>query len=432
MFSFGMASAGDSAVCNELLASGLRRLPTVDHVAAWLGRAFDHRIRQALDGKPPAGPLPIELMRRLEAMGRDGPEEKRKNEKNLRYKIDRLREHSSILEPHERVSPYRHWHGPHTDDVARDLARVVDLNDRDETRELMDRLLATSSLGAKPALRQCEILGTALELGYRLGEPFAQGLFGRVIPVVDALDPLGRRAQLLERAIKLAAHFGQNQYVVAYVNRFERLLADVTTRDHKELEPVLRECVRGLRKLGLRDVIDRLLDRITRAVLGDQAGAESKDLSGLAVRAGAVASDWSRALRLLLHVAAGWCHLGQPERAFPVYDEARRVLLDGDLPPIDQTALACAYARTLSPAPTNITMPRLVELFTSLQRVHDTYTVNSHYSLSRLDLIESVVFTVTSEEFTWGEAGIRWIEDDEYLVRRRIHRDVHAALGEPI
>jgi hypothetical protein len=131
---------------------------------------------------------------------------------------------------------------------------------------------------------------------------------------------------------------------------------------------------------------------------------------------------------MLLHVAAGWCHFDRPDRARPVFDEARALLLQGDLPPLDQTALAVVYAGSLGQLPPADALPRLGELFGRLQRVHDTFTVVSHYSVSRLDLIETAVLTLASDDFTLGESGRRWLEDDEYFVRRRIHRDVRAAL----
>ena len=43
-------------------------------------------------------------------MGQEGEDRRRQAEKTLRYKIESLRKHSRILEPHEKIDPYRHWH----------------------------------------------------------------------------------------------------------------------------------------------------------------------------------------------------------------------------------------------------------------------------------------------------------------------------------
>jgi hypothetical protein len=41
----------------------------------------------------------------------------------------------------------------------------------------------------------------------------------------------------------------------------------------------------------------------------------------------------------------------------------------------------------------------------------------------QLDVIESVVLAVVSDDFTQGTQTRRWLDDDEFLVRRRIHDD---------
>ena len=72
---------------------------------------------------------------------------------------------------------------------------------------------------------------------------------------------------------------------------------------------------------------------------------------------------------------------------------------------------------------------RVEELFQRLQGVSDTQSTNTHYSLSRLRLVEAAVRAVVNDDFALGPAVRRWLDDDEYVVRRRIHRDVRAAVG---
>jgi hypothetical protein len=36
------------------------------------------------------------------------------------------------------------------------------------------------------------------------------------------------------------------------------------------------------------------------------------------------------------------------------------------------------------------------------------------------------VLAVVSDDFTMGTNARRWLDDDEYLVRKRIHRDLRA------
>jgi hypothetical protein len=430
VFAYGLTRLGDSEAGGRLVASGLGALSKSDPVVSWLGKAFQYRVRQAAEGKAAAGPLPVELMRRLDSMGQSGSPAQQKQGKTDRYKIDRLRKQSRILEPHEKVDPYRHWHGQ-LDEVTRELTTVVDLVDRGALADRMTRLLAVRPEGARAVIVSADVLRTALDVSFRLGEPFARGLFDRVIPAVDGVAPrLPRQADLLERAIHVAAHFDQPGHVRDYVGRFEALLAEADERSASDLEPLLGQAFRGLRKLGLRDETDRLLGRMAGLILKGRGVGPDGALAGVAERTGPEAVRWSKALRLLLHVAAGWYHFGQPDRARPVLDEARALLLQGDLPPLDQTALAVVYAGSLGQAPPADALPRLAELCGRLVRVHDTYTVVSHYSAARLALIETVVLALAGDDFRLGESGRRWLEDDEYFVRRRIHREVRAALGQ--
>jgi hypothetical protein len=104
---------------------------------------------------------------------------------------------------------------------------------------------------------------------------------------------------------------------------------------------------------------------------------------------------------------------------------ARALLLKAELPPRTQTALACAYAQTVGQAPVEVAQKRLEEIFTSIKGVTDSYTTSSHFSVSKLDVIESVVLAVVSDDFTLGTQARRWLDDDEFLVRRRVHGEYH-------
>jgi hypothetical protein len=105
------------------------------------------------------------------------------------------------------------------------------------------------------------------------------------------------------------------------------------------------------------------------------------------------------------------------------------VLFREDLPYREKTLLAVNYAQTLGQAPVEVAQKRLEELFQKLTGIRDTYTTNQYYSLSQLDVIEAVVRAVVSDDFTQGPQARRWLDDDEYLVRRRIHRDLRSMMA---
>ena len=72
---------------------------------------------------------------------------------------------------------------------------------------------------------------------------------------------------------------------------------------------------------------------------------------------------------------------------------------------------------------------RFEELFNRLEGIRDPWTTSHHYLLSQLLIVEAVVQAVVSDDFTLGPGVRRWLDEEEYLVRRRIHRDVGALLA---
>jgi hypothetical protein len=44
-------------------------------------------------------------------------------------------------------------------------------------------------------------------------------------------------------------------------------------------------------------------------------------------------------------------------------------------------------------------------------------------------VVEAMVLAAVSDDFTLGADARRWLDDDEYLIRRRVHADVRASAG---
>src|SRR5215208_6697643 len=52
-----------------------------------------------------------------------------------------------------------------------------------------------------------------------------------------------------------------------------------------------------------------------------------------------------------------------------------------------------------------------------------------HAVLHRVKIVEAVALAMAAEDFAADPRARRWLDEDEYLVRRRIHADVRQALG---
>lgn len=417
MFAYALARLGESTGCQVLVEEARDALVQGDPLHRWVWDAFSERIRQALDGRPSRDRLSPELLARVEQM-----------ERLDRYKLDRLRQNSRILEPSEKIDPYRNWRR-YASDFQREVNALVDLADREQLRASIARLFGETGTGSERVQRESFLLAVALELAPRLGEEYAAGLLDRVAPLLDRGVELDAGLRVLEKALFVAAHFDLSDRLDLFLSRIYDLLQQQRLdRATASLEQMLSECIRGLRRLGMRDEIGRLLARLSAMVQAAEADAQVKP------------DDFRHArLRLLLLVASGWLFFGQQADATPVLDDARSLLRSETLKPAERSELAQAYVAALSYAPVEFALPRIEELFAPargegagrrLPRIVDSMTTTTHFSLFQLKIVEAIVLALVGEEFTDGAENRRWLDEDEFLVRRRIHRDVRAALGQ--
>jgi hypothetical protein len=347
-------------------------------------------------------------------------------ERMQRYFVDRMRERSRILEPETKLDPYRHW-ASRISDLEKALAELADVYDRNEVIGRVGKLLKDLPRSAAGNDSRAKVLQKSLEIAPRISEGFAAGLLDQVTETFDKLPKAPDiatfldRAKLLERALFVAAHFDMREHILPMVQRFQALLeSQEADRAVSAIDELAGRCLRGLRKLGMRDEIDHLLAVMARLILG------GKDLKTLTAKPGAIPPA---ALRALLHVAGGWYYFSRPDHAEPVMQAARAQLLQKNADPKEKAALAAAYASTLGQAPTDVAQKRLEEIFTKVEGVKDTFTTVRCYYRSHLDVVEAVVLAVVSDDFTMGSQARRWLDDDEFLVRRRIHRDLKAIMA---
>ena len=96
-------------------------------------------------------------------------------------------------------------------------------------------------------------------------------------------------------------------------------------------------------------------------------------------------------------------------------------------PPLAYTNAYASFMLAYAQAPLQNALGGLADLTSQLRDITDSYGTNSHYCLSVLNFVESLVLGITSDDLALGEAGRRFVEDDEHLIRRRLHRDLGGA-----
>jgi hypothetical protein len=394
-------------------------LGKLDETHTFLLQAYTYRIEQAPEGKPHQGPLPADLVEYVGQLDR-----------MPRYLVDRLWKESRILEPIPGIEPHGVW-GSRISELDKALHELGETTDRREVAERVNRLLAEmpeKGKGAEAHEIRARILRVALHLAPRVSEEFGRNMLKLVNDAYDALpepkDPnaVMDQANFLEKALFVAAHFDRFEHIHPLVARFQRMVqAQKGSSSFQALDSLADQCFRGLRKLGMRDEIDHLLGQMAELILSGQdiRTVDPKKFP-----------NWAHALRALLHVAGGWYYFGRDRQAEPVVQAARTLLFKNELPSREQTHLASAYAKAVGQAPVEVAQKRLEELFTKLEGTKDTFTTNSHYSLSHLNVVEAVVMAVASDDFNLGANARRWLDDDEYLVRKRIHRDMRSLMAQ--
>ena len=359
IFSFGLARLGESMHARELLKSAESAVAAKKpargqgddayEVHEFLLRAFRYRIEQALQGRPHIGPLSAELRDQL-----DRSMSKGSTGNTSRYIVDRMRQQSQVLEPQERFDPYRDFTNKHVSDLDKRLAELPDVKDGRQLQGMVHELIK-SGAGKPPTPEDMlSILAESLVLAPRVGESFALELLARVEPALDRLPAsgdssaaLGKQALLLDRAMFMAANYDQSLAVQKCWPRFVGLLqkSQQSKSPSPQVNALFGQCLRSMRKLGLRDDIGKLIRQAEELVRGNR--------SITALQAGA-GKDWPLTLTTLLHLAGGWLVFGEVDRATPALDAARDQLFtkeeknsaDG-LFPQQYANLAVAYVTVL-------------------------------------------------------------------------------------
>lgn len=422
MLAWGLGCLGEWTRSRDWAAKARKVLtrtapPGVDPaVPAFLADAFAHRIRDAQEGRPPRPGLPDELSARLDGLAYLS-----------RYAVDKFRDHCRILEPADRERAYRGmdvrpFRG--SDLLGERLHVLADRTDpaavSDEARQLLALCAAEPSPHTVP-----RVALTLLELAPHLDPPLIPGALALLPPALDWTDTAVRagpwaadevadqvprhQARLLGAGFGVAAWYGQWSAVGPAVGYLTRRVAAGQHDLRRALELAARTVFRSLRKLGFRAEAEGLLREIDPG-----HGARPTD----------------RFPPSRLGLAVGWFAVGDEDAGNRILNEARERLFLAGADEQERTELAIAYAEALGFAPPGIALGRLEEIFQRLERVSVRGATNLYFTLKPLELIDAVVRSVVTEDFALGPAVRGWLDDDEFLIRRRIHRDLAAVLRE--
>jgi hypothetical protein len=127
-----------------------------------------------------------------------------------------------------------------------------------------------------------------------------------------------------------------------------------------------------------------------------------------------------------VHIAAAFASIGQSGRVHAAFVSALALLPKLNAP-ADHQALLREISVALSRSSPGQAIAGAQTLMQQLANTTDSMSTNSHYCLAVIHLMEAVVTALASEDLVLSEWARRWVEEDEHLLHRRIHRDLAVA-----
>ena len=390
VFAYGFARLGQADRARALRVGAQKALDLEDPVNGFLVSAYAARVDQALEGQPADAPLPPELSGRLDAL-----------ESFSRYKVDRLRQASTVLEPQERLDPVGAFHRRARDPRGDEFAGLRGQTDPQALEAGLEPLIARASGPGVAPDDRLRLLDGALDFLPLLSESRAVPLLERMMRSISDIPP-ERRVLVLEDALRVAGHFGRQELVRELTRQLADLLAGMAAEHMAVAAHTLGACLSALRRVGLREEAAVLLESAAKAASGTGA----------------------RAVAARVTLAGGFAHLGLHDRAEPVFAQGMTALSESGRTMTDRLVLTRALAAALSQAQQATALAGLRRLADQLPSITDSFNTNSHFCLSLLELADALVLGYASDDLALGETGRRLLEEDEYLVRRRVHREL--------
>jgi len=391
LFAWAFARFGESETAGKLQGKASSDLPTDDAVHHYLMRCYQVRIQQALQAIPREMPLPATLSGELNKL-----------DKLQRYKVDRLRQASLILESQERLDPISGFLLAGNSEGDRQFSQLRGIQDPVELGQALDTII-DKALAGGPCVETSAWLDRAMDFFPLLGDAMAIEKLLRLLGHIDACKP-AEQLHLLEDALMLAALFNREDMVSDFVQQVEGLLDKLPREARQQAGKILFQSTASLRRVGLLHQGMRIVRKAEQLFAGS-------DVASLIAR---------------MPIAQAYAELDNLDKATSIIDEATSVLEKTPMQMQERLQLHRAVALAVGYLPLQAAFDRFAILERQLPMITDNFNTNSHFSLSVLHFMESLVLAMANEKLAMGEQGKKWLDEDEWLVRRRIQHDLQA------
>ena len=388
VFAWGLARLGVLDRAADLRDRALAGLPpSPDAVHTFCATGLSARVTQALEGAPADVPLPPAIADRLNTLVRFD-----------RYKVDRLRQCCTILEPQERLDPIRAFAEHEADPRGAVFASLRGMADTEALADALSRILVDAA--ALPDAAAAPLLDGVLDFLPALPGSLLADRLAAALGAIGRL-PLELRAPLAAEALTVAS-VAREGAQVEVATRLVLASFGPLGATHPTVVHHLSGVLRSLRRAGRTEDARPLLDALHEA-LGPRDSIEN--------------------LPARLSVAGGLLATSRFEEAQPTF-EAVWKRLGQKPPPLERMALTRGLSRAQAFATPEAAVETALRLFQHLENITDSLNTNSHFALSLVEYAECIVTTLAHEDLSLGERGRRIVEEDEFLLRQRVHRDL--------
>lgn len=394
----------------------------------WLFNAYAHRIGEAIRGEPSINPLPSELMAQAvpqSPLGRtlytDAMEQAGSGRSGDSF-VTRRMKYSRILDPFKSVDDNLETLASHVGGkykAALNAAMAINAGRVSDVAGTINNVLAT------PGDQDDEnsALSRLLSFSTRGGESFALNMANRALigaaSTIGQRDQFNKAADLLTKAISIAAHYGQHELTGQLFDTAANVVRGQKEEDqYTTIKAIIGHNIKQLVRMGMGDQAHRFVEQMQALMQAKPPASGTKWLQQDVA--------WSA-------IANGWNSLGYPDQARPILDRVRQQIIQVESSPSTSSVffyeLVGSYLSAAAAGPSDDAAARIQEI----GKLVPSYGRDKPGTLllrsnARLQAQEAALLSLSHKAGLSDEVR-KVLDQDEWNTRSRIHADMRQAMA---
>jgi hypothetical protein len=388
IFAYGYARLGSITRAKEEQENATKKIDTKDTIHDFLVTSFTEKIQQAIAGMPVDHPLSENAQIKLNKLDNFD-----------RYKANRIRQASMLLEYRDKIDPVGIFQKTDTS-LDSLFASLYKLESKEEKLEKINAIIADTLHSEEK--EQVSRISKILDFLPTLGEYNFTPTMKRLMPVFDKKD--FNKVEVLAKALMVSGFFSKKDLVEVFVKKITSGISK--TSKLQDFANILSRCTGSLRRAGLNNEALELLNSVSSI----STGTEIENVL------------------IQLQISSSFSDLGKLDEAKKAIAAGQKVLEQEQLLMSDKLSLIRALSLSAGNLPEEQAIGALRQMYSHLETITDSFNTNSHLCLSIVNFMESLVLGFANDRLSLGDLGKKWLAEDEYLVRKRIHADFEAGV----